>query len=314
MRFGLFILVFLLHSLYSCSQSVLGGWYGTANVKTNTSASNYLVEMILQPESGAVKGVLNYYFKNTFRSIQVRGSYNGVTRQLVLKNVPVVYYGSMVNYEVDCVMDMFATLRVARTGSTLTGSFFSHPEYKYVCPEIRFSFSLDHEVSGKDSVAKAIREFKETYQVWKPAPEDTAVAVTIIPRKVTNYVIERQYHERQNVVANEIEVDSDSLKVDFFDNGEIDGDSISIFFNNKLIAFNRRLSTKSVHFDIVLDSLERVNEITMFAENLGSIPPNTALMLISDGVNRYDVRLSSSLEKNATIRIKRKKDGIRVPK
>jgi hypothetical protein len=45
----------------------------------------------------------------------------------------------------------------------------------------------------------------------------------------------------------------------------------------------------------------------MFADNLGSIPPNTALMIVSDGVKEHQIRLSSSLDKNATIRIKRKK-------
>jgi hypothetical protein len=45
----------------------------------------------------------------------------------------------------------------------------------------------------------------------------------------------------------------------------------------------------------------------MFANNLGAIPPNTALMLIYDGKKRYEVRLSSSLEKNAAVNIKRKK-------
>jgi hypothetical protein len=53
--------------------------------------------------------------------------------------------------------------------------------------------------------------------------------------------------------------------------------------------------------------LQKENELTMFADNLGSIPPNTALMLIYDGKKRYEVRLSSSLEKNATVRIRRKK-------
>ncbi|MBL0129845.1 MAG: hypothetical protein IPP43_00920 [Chitinophagaceae bacterium] len=51
----------------------------------------------------------------------------------------------------------------------------------------------------------------------------------------------------------------------------------------------------------------------MFAENLGLIPPNTALMVMHDGKKRYEIRLSSSLEKNATIRIKRKKDPIKTP-
>jgi putative heme iron utilization protein len=45
----------------------------------------------------------------------------------------------------------------------------------------------------------------------------------------------------------------------------------------------------------------------MFAENLGRIPPNTALMVITDGKNRYQVFLSSSLTENATIQLKRKR-------
>ena len=83
--------------------------------------------------------------------------------------------------------------------------------------------------------------------------------------------------------------------------------SISVFYNNQLLAFNRRLSTKAIHFSLGLDSTKEVNELTMFADNLGSLPPNTALMLVYDGKKRYEIRLSSNLQKNATVRIKRKK-------
>ncbi|HEU4859034.1 MAG TPA: hypothetical protein VFT15_04325, partial [Chitinophagaceae bacterium] len=65
--------------------------------------------------------------------------------------------------------------------------------------------------------------------------------------------------------------------------------------------------TRSVHFDIPLDSTKEINEITMFADNLGTIPPNTALMIVNDGKKRYELRLTSNFEKNATIRIKKKK-------
>ena len=136
---------------------------------------------------------------------------------------------------------------------------------------------------------------------------DTLATVTIQPRNVVNYVVSNQYKEREKVVANELIVDSDTLKVDFYDNGEIDGDSISVFYNDKLIAFNRILSTRSVHFEIPIDSTKEVNEITMFADNLGSIPPNTALMIVNDGKKRHELRLTSNLEKSAAIRIKKKK-------
>jgi hypothetical protein len=289
------------------AQSVFGYWYGNANVKIKSSANNYLVELILQPEKGYVKGILNYYFKNTYRSLQVKGNYNAATRQLSLYDIPVIYHGSLTEFEVDCIMTMQGTLRVAQTGSNLVGVFKSLPDYKNICPDISFNLALNADISKTDSVLKALSEYKENFQVWKPTATDTAVSVTIIPRKVTNYVTENEYNKREKVIMQEIEVESDTLKVDVYDNGEIDGDIISVFFNEKLIMNNQKLTHKSIHIDLLLDSAKSNNEISMFAENLGLIPPNTALMVINDGNQKYNIRLSSSLEKNATIKIKRKK-------
>ena len=131
----LLVLLTLLFSLHSHSQSVFGYWYGYANVKTNSSASNYMVELILQPEKNYVKGIFNYYFKNTYRSIEVNGNYDAASRQFSLYNVPVSYYGSITNFEVDCIMNLRATLRVSQLGSSLQGSFISLPEFKYTCPD-----------------------------------------------------------------------------------------------------------------------------------------------------------------------------------
>ncbi|MDQ6813034.1 MAG: hypothetical protein M3040_04795, partial [Bacteroidota bacterium] len=49
-----------------------------------------------------------------------------------------------------------------------------------------------------------------------------------------------------------------------------------------------------------------VNEIAMFAENLGRIPPNTALAVIYAGDQRFELNLTSTLSKNASIRFRRK--------
>jgi hypothetical protein len=303
----LILLATVFVALSSHSQSVFGYWYGKANVKTNSSASNYLVELVLQPEKGYVKGVLNYYFKNTFRSLQVKGNYDAKKRQLSLYNIPVTYYGSLSSMEVDCIMNLFATLRVAKVGSNLVGAFMGLPDNKYTCVDINFNLAFSADMSKQDSVLTALRNFKEANQVWTPSQFDTLPAVTIIQRKVINYVVENQFKERENVLIQEIEVESDSLKVDFYDNGEIDGDSISVFFNNQLLSFSQKLSTRSLHFDIGIDTTKEVNELSMFADNLGTIPPNTALMIVSDGVTEHEIRLSSSFEKNASVRIRRKK-------
>ena len=304
------LFVALLFCLLGSAQTVTvsGYWYGNANVKLNSSANNYLIELILKQDKTLVTGVMNYYFKNTFRSIKVSGNYNSMTRQVILRNVPLTYHGSAANMEIDCIMDFMGTLRVAKAGSSLIGTFGNKkPEYKYTCVDVDFNLKMNADASKTDSILQAIREYKEENQVWKPSYTDTLVAANVIPRKVVNYVVDNEFRKRENVIANEIETDADSLSIDFYDNGEVDGDSISIFYNNDLIAFNRILSTQSVHFDIGLDSTREFNEIGMFADNLGSIPPNTALMVVSDGKKRYEIRMSSSLEKNAILRIRRKK-------
>lgn len=306
MKKGLLIL-FMLVSLAGRSQSVFGYWYGNANVKTNSSANNYLVELILQPERGFVSGVLNYYFRDTYRSLKVKGNYNPSTRLLSLYDVPLVYHASIAGFEVDCMTTMQATLRVSQVGSFLSGAFRALPDYRYTCPEVRFNLNLNSDISKKDSVLKAISEYKETYQVWKPTATDTAVAANVIPRKVINYVTEKEFTERENIVVREIEVDSDTIRVSLYDNGEVDGDIISLFFNRVLILSNQKLTHKSIQISLPLDKEAEYNDISMFAENLGLIPPNTALMQIRDGKNKHELRMSSNLEKTATIRIRRKK-------
>lgn len=301
-----FFLFLLAISLSAQSQEVAGYWYGTATIE-NGGSNNYLVELILKQNNKSVQAILNYYFRNTFRSLKLNGNYNATTRELALFNVPVPYFGSNSNMQVDCMMDFRAMHRMAKAGSNLTGRFYGRDAYKYTCPNLIFDLKLNKDAGNQDSILTALRNFKETYQVWSPSATDTLVAATVQQRPIQNIVVNKEYKERPLDVQKEIETDSDSLQVDFYDNGEVDGDSISVFFNDQLLGANLRLSTRSIHMNIALDPTKEVNVLSMFANNLGSIPPNTALMLVYDGKKRYEVRLASSLEKTAAVKIKRKK-------
>ena len=116
--------------------------------------------------------------------------------------------------------------------------------------------------------------------------------------------------KRNNTIIRTIEIENGTFRVDLYDNGEIDGDSISLIFNGKLIVSRKRLSDKALTLTLNVDDDKDVNELIMYAENLGSIPPNTALMVVTDGNNRYEVRISSDLEKSGSIRfIHKQKPG-----
>jgi len=116
------------------------------------------------------------------------------------------------------------------------------------------------------------------------------------------------FEKRNTTLIKTIEVENVSVKVNLYDNGEIDGDSISLFYNGKLLISRQRLTDKPITLNINVDKDSNVNELVMYAENLGSIPPNTALMVVYDGPNRYEVRITSDLQKSGTIRFVHK-DG-----
>jgi hypothetical protein len=132
------------------------------------------------------------------------------------------------------------------------------------------------------------------------------VAVNIIPRKVENYVIDAEYKERRNVVSKEISADTDSLKVDFYDNGEIDGDSISIFYNDKLIAFNR-YSVPGL-FILMWRWIPPGNTMRSACLRITWVlfRQSHALMVVTDGKKRYEIPMASSLEQKCHIKNKAK--------
>jgi hypothetical protein len=100
----------------------------------------------------------------------------------------------------------------------------------------------------------------------------------------------------------EIKVDTGTLKLDFYDNAEIDGDSISVTVNSKTIVSHQRLGIRpiSLNVKVSLDTPEQ--EVTMIGENLGTIPPNTALLIVTAGKKRYQLFLASNGNKNAQVR------------
>ncbi len=111
---------------------------------------------------------------------------------------------------------------------------------------------------------------------------------------------------RTKQVIKLIEVPESSFKIDLYDNGQVDGDTISVFFNGKLIVSSKRLSTTPITVNVKLDPNKVENELVMYAENLGSIPPNTALMVVTVGDKRYEVNITSTEQTNGTVRFKLK--------
>lgn len=107
---------------------------------------------------------------------------------------------------------------------------------------------------------------------------------------------------RSNELVREIKVDTGTIRLDFYDNGQIDGDTISVYVNNMPVVSNQMLKAKPITVNIKIDLKRTQQEVIMVGENLGTIPPNTALMIVNAGEKRYQLYLTSDEKKNALVR------------
>jgi hypothetical protein len=123
---------------------------------------------------------------------------------------------------------------------------------------------------------------------------------------ITPPTIEQKFTSREKIFTKEIPVSGDSIELDFYDNAEIDGDSISLFLNGKLFFEHIRLAEKAYKVKIPLSDLQETNELIMVAENLGAIPPNTSYMVALVGGKRYDAQLASTENSSAMIKLIKK--------
>ncbi len=101
---------------------------------------------------------------------------------------------------------------------------------------------------------------------------------------------------------------SDSLELALYDNGEIDGDTVSVFMNGEVLLSKQGLKASAIKKTIYIEpGKDEEFTLVMFAENLGKYPPNTGLLVVHDGEDIYHLQFSSDLQKSAGIIFKRKK-------
>ena len=161
----------------------------------------------------------------------------------------------------------------------------------------------------EDQSVKPFREEEPVISIPEPTPTQIEFpkpesAITVLPVESNQpSVIEQKYATRKRVFATEIPVSGDSVELLFYDNAQVDGDSISLFLNGKLIFEHIRLTDKAYSIKLAVTELKSSNELIMVAENQGSIPPNTSYMVATVGDKRYEARLESTEGSSALIRL-----------
>lgn len=162
-------------------------------------------------------------------------------------------------------------------------------------------------VTKAPAETKPVPEKKPDVAVGKPAPpKPTPPPVAYIAPSYTGGAAELE--KRFTKSDQSFYFEQDSLVLTLYDNGDVDGDTVTVVMNGNVIfskaGLSTKANTKTVYITPTMDSVKLV----MYAESLGSIPPNTGLLIVNDGEKRYDVRFSADLNTNAAIVLRRKKN------
>lgn len=154
----------------------------------------------------------------------------------------------------------------------------------------------ENSIGCKDTVKKRVEISLPVSIVEEPIIPNTTI--NSIPAYTAPEI---KLEKREKDFVKNIDVENDSISISLYDNGIIDGDSITLVYNNEIILAHQLLSSKPLTLYLKVDPNRSSNELLMYADNLGSIPPNTALMIIKDGNKRHEVNVSSNKTTNGVI-------------
>ena len=286
--------------LYTQAQFA-GNWFGSAETQTRATYNSYLLELNLVQKGSRVVGSMQYFFGPLQYIIPFEGRYLKQSNLLEIADFRIAAYFSTDTSSPDCKMDGYLFWEINGTDTLLTGLFNPLYENRNGCPSLWVTLRRD---AGPDTQALATipKLIANTLVTVKPIPADKII---IKDSSLTTDNKIQELVKRTFGIGPLIEVEQDSLLLQLYDNGDVDNDTVSVFFDRKLIAQKVQLGISAVELKIAVGDGE--HEIALFAENLGKVPPNTALLLVYDGETRYTFTLSSNFSTNGILRIKKKK-------
>ncbi len=279
MRFISFIIyLFISSGLYA--QDLNGIWQGKLVQDPGGCYKEYNIEMQINfiASANALSGkVYDYYDISKYLKLDFSGRFNAVTKRMVIIENNLLE-SKIPDNCVPCIKTYDLTWTKKGNEEILSG-------------ECKGKFI------GRDSTCPAYRLILK-----RSAKSDFAVDVEQSPELKA---IQENLHlkPREKELVQVIKIDAPSIKIDLYDNAEIDNDTVTVLLNNKLLLYRRMLTDKPL--SITVNAFPNTDyELVMYADNLGSIPPNTALMVVTAGTKKFEIRLASSEQKSAAVRFR----------
>ena len=263
-------------------QNVNGIWRGELTQEPGGCYPKYFIELQLQVNDNIIEGVsYDYYDTSKYVKLKFNGRLNSVSKRMVLIENNVTEF-KIPRDCIPCIKTYDLTWSKGNNEEELIGTWKGSQMGSMAgCPP------------GKIFLKRVATSSFKTEDII----QDTRLATI----QKTLKPITRKVEVIQTLV-----IETPIVKIELYDNGQVDGDTISVFLNQQLILYKKGLSEKPITLDIPIQPFKDY-EMIMYAENLGSIPPNTALMVFTSGKKKYEIYLSSSEVKSAAVKFRLEK-------
>lgn len=162
-------------------------------------------------------------------------------------------------------------------------------------------------VSEKEAPAVAENPVKDLTAVKVQQQVGFENTASTIPNNQKIIVAAAEVALRKIEAIRTIDFKSDSLILVLYDNGIVDGDTVSVILNGEVIIPKQGLTEQAYRKVIKIPpSMGDSLQLVIYAENLGSIPPNSGLLIIEDGSDRYEVGFKGDMKKSPAVILRRK--------
>ena len=276
----LLFVTLLLGSCLGNAQDLNGIWRGKLTQAPGGCFIEYNIELQMNYiiTANTLSGkAYDYHDTSKYVKLDFIGRYNSSTKRMVIientlmeSHIPANCIPCVKTYDLSWSKSGNEEILSGECKGREYGSNNACPSYKIVLKRVAKSdFATDVEQSA---------DLQELQKKLRLQPRSTELVKTII-------------------------VPTAEIRLDFYDNAEIDNDTITVLMNGKLLLYRQML--KATPLTLTIHAFPSTDyELIMYADNLGSIPPNTALLVITAGVKKYEVRLASSEEKSAAVKFR----------
>jgi hypothetical protein len=245
------------------AQNLSGRWIGKTESRITMPSPKSINLELEKVDDTIYTGVLHINYKrDNFEHIKISAKLKLADSTFLMIEDSLISFKKSI-FEESCLGKNYLKYTQNQKIQTLIGLWKDKAKGIFKCPTLQISFQRDIEIINKNYTDTRITDVQKVIDISR--------------------------------------VESDSIKIDLYDNGVFDNDSVSVFLNGKIIVNKIQLKLTPQTFYVSLDKNIQINKISLEAINLGDIPPNTGYMTLKTKKNSYSALLTSTLNKNGTL-------------